>query len=87
MLGKEKRTSSNSNIEYNIPNRGKNFQTESIIGVIEDHILLYCRIEWIHEVVGKVILTWHRDLLGHPVGCVKALMKPQRQGSMISETQ
>jgi hypothetical protein len=50
-----------SNVEDNIPNRGKNFQNESIIGVIEDDILLDGRIGWIHEVVGKVILTWRRD--------------------------
>jgi hypothetical protein len=76
---RKKRTSSNSIVKGNFPNRGENFQTESIIGTIEDDILLDGRIGWIHEVMGKVILTWHRDLLGHPVGCMKALFRNVKQ--------
>jgi hypothetical protein len=37
---KEKGTFSKSNVEDNITHRCKNFQTESILGVIEDDILL-----------------------------------------------
>jgi hypothetical protein len=35
-----KRTFSNSNVKDDIPHQGKNFQTKSIIGAIEDDILL-----------------------------------------------
>jgi hypothetical protein len=37
------------------------FQTGSIIDAIEDDILLDDRLGWIHEVVGDIILTWHRN--------------------------
>jgi hypothetical protein len=43
------------------PHQGKNFQTESIIDVIEGDILLDGRSGWIHEVAGEIILTWHRN--------------------------
>jgi hypothetical protein len=88
-----KRTFSNSNVKDDIPHRGKNFPTESIIGVIGDDILLDNRTGWIHEVTGEIILTWSRNeqhylgywiglddsqvALGHQVGYKKALTKPQ----------
>jgi hypothetical protein len=37
------------------------FQTGSIIGAIEDDILLDDRTGRIHEVVVKISLTWHRN--------------------------
>jgi hypothetical protein len=37
------------------------FQTGSIIGTIEDGILLGDRTRWIHEVAGEVILTRRRN--------------------------
>jgi hypothetical protein len=44
-----KRTFSNSNVKDDTPHQGKNFQTELIIDVIEDDILLDNRTGWIHE--------------------------------------
>jgi hypothetical protein len=38
---------SNSNVKDDIPNQGKNFQIESIIGTIKDDIFLDGRIGWI----------------------------------------
>jgi hypothetical protein len=43
------------------PIEGKNFQIESILGMIEDDILLDDRTRGIHDVAGKIILTWHRN--------------------------
>jgi hypothetical protein len=56
-----KRTFSSSNVKDDMSHQGKNFQTELILGAIGDDIILDGRIGWIHEVVGKVILTWRRD--------------------------
>jgi hypothetical protein len=53
-----KRTFLNSNVKDDNPNWGKNFQSESIIDVID--ILLDDRSGWIHEDVGEIILTCHR---------------------------
>jgi hypothetical protein len=38
--------------------QGKNFQIESIIGVIEDDILLDNRSRWIHEVTCEMKMMW-----------------------------
>jgi hypothetical protein len=44
-----------------ILHQGKNFQIESIIGVIGDDVLLDNRSRWIHEVTVETILTWHKN--------------------------
>jgi hypothetical protein len=49
---------SNFNIKDDIPNRGKNFQIESIIGTIEDDILLDNRTGQIHEGMSEIMTTW-----------------------------
>jgi hypothetical protein len=53
-----KRTFSNSNVKGDIAHRGNNFQTDSIIGMIRDDILLDNRTGWIHEGTGEILLTW-----------------------------
>jgi hypothetical protein len=55
---KWKTTFSNSNIKDDITHRGKNIQTKSIIGTIEDDILLYNRIGQIHEGMSEIMMTW-----------------------------
>jgi hypothetical protein len=45
-----KRTFLNPNVEDSIPYRGKDFQTESIIGVIRDDVLLGNKTGWIYKV-------------------------------------
>jgi hypothetical protein len=57
-----KRIFSNRNVKDDIPHWGKNIQTESSIGAIGDDILWDNRIGWMHEIVGEIILTWHRKL-------------------------
>jgi hypothetical protein len=52
-----KRTFSNSNVKDKIPNWGKSFQTESIIGAIEDDILLDNQIGWVHEHTIEIMMT------------------------------
>jgi hypothetical protein len=53
-----KRTFSNSNIEDDITHRGKNLQTESILGTSEDDMLLDNRIGQIHEGTSEILMTW-----------------------------
>jgi hypothetical protein len=51
-------TFSNANIENDITHRGKKFQTESILGAIEDDILLDNRTGQIHEGTSEIMTTW-----------------------------
>jgi hypothetical protein len=57
-LKKEKRIFSYPNVKGDILHPGKNFQTESIFGVIRDDILLDNRSKWIHKVACEIIMTW-----------------------------
>jgi hypothetical protein len=57
-FSKWKRTFSNSNVKANIPHRGKNFQTESILDMIGYDILLDNRTRWIHEGTSEIMTTW-----------------------------
>jgi hypothetical protein len=81
---------------------GKNFQMESIIGVIEDDILLDNRSRWIHEVTCEIKMTclevnqrqagYWIDLVNTKAllewnGYRKALVNPQRCCSMIDVSQ
>jgi hypothetical protein len=78
------------------------FQNGSIIGAIEDGILLDDRTGWIHEVTCEIIMTWlgmneHHDgywvgfsntrVLLERKGYRKVLVKPQRYNSMIDGNQ
>jgi hypothetical protein len=83
-----KRTFSSSNVKDFLK-----FQTGSIIGAIEDDILLDDRTGWIHKVAVEILLTSHRNeqhylgylidfdnsrvSLGHQVGYQKVPTKPQ----------
>jgi hypothetical protein len=100
---KGKRYFSNSNAKDDNPHRGRNFQTDSIIGAIGDDILWDARTGWMHKVACEIILTWRRkeqrclaygiDLddsrvpSRHQVGYKKALTKPQRYGLMMDVNQ
>jgi hypothetical protein len=53
-----KRTFSNSNVEDDIAHQCKNFQTESILIVIEDDMLLDNRTGQIHEGASEITTTW-----------------------------
>jgi hypothetical protein len=53
-----KRTFSNYNIQDDIDHRGKNFQTELILGTIKDDILLDNWTGWIHEGTCEIMMTW-----------------------------
>jgi hypothetical protein len=53
-----KRTFSNSNVKDGIAHRGKNFQTRSILGAIEDGILLDNRIGQIPAGMSEIMMTW-----------------------------
>jgi hypothetical protein len=55
---KGKRTFSYPDVKGDILHPGKNFQMESIIGVIGDDILLDNRSRWIHEVMCEIKTTW-----------------------------
>jgi hypothetical protein len=55
---KRKRTFSYPDVKGDILHPGKNLQTESIIGVIGDDILLDNRSRWIHEVTCEIKTTW-----------------------------
>jgi hypothetical protein len=61
-----KRTLSTSNVQDDIPYWGKNFQTESILGAIEDDILLDNRTRWMHAGTYEIMTTW---LEGGPTPC------------------
>jgi hypothetical protein len=63
---KWKGTFSNSNVEDDITHQGKNFQTESILGTIEDGILLDNRTRRIHEGTSEIMTTW---LESEPTPC------------------
>jgi hypothetical protein len=55
---KWKRIFSNSNVKDDTIHQGKNFQTESIHGVIEDVILLDNWTGHVHEGTSEIIMTW-----------------------------
>jgi hypothetical protein len=79
----QKRNFSGSNVKDDITHRGKNFQTELIIGLIKDDTLLDDGTGWIHEVTGEIILTWHRKeqhscVLGQPWLLTSAIRTPGR---------
>jgi hypothetical protein len=75
-LGREKELS-NSNVEDNLTHRGKNFQTESILGAIGDDTHLDNRTRWIHEGTSEIMTTW---LESGPTPC-RVLARNQRYTS------
>jgi hypothetical protein len=53
-----KRSFTNSNVKDDIAYQGKDFQIESILGVIGDDILLDNRTRWVHKSTGEIMMTW-----------------------------
>jgi hypothetical protein len=72
------RTFPGSKVKDDILHRGKNFQTESNIGAIEDDLLLDGRTGWIHEVTCEIKMAW---LEGG--SCLKSVVHEHQYGKWV----